>query len=155
MEIKGTENSQKNEKKKLETDIFWLQNLPKIYSNQENLYLHKNLWCLGLQPVHLKDQSWVLIGRTDAEAETPILWPPHAKSWLTGKDLDTGRDLGQEEKRDDRDEMAGWHHRFDGHEFGWTPGVGDRQGRLVCRDSWGCKESDITEWLNWTEKSME
>ena len=88
---------------------------------------------------------------TDAEAETPILWPPHAKSWLFGKDPDAGRDWGQEEKGTTEDEMAGWHHRLDAHEFGWTPGVGDGQGGLACCDSWGRKESDTTEWLNRTE----
>ena len=105
-----------------------------------------------IQPVHPKgDQSWVFIGRTDAEAETPILWPPHAKSWLIGKDPGAGRDWGQEEKGMPEDEMAGWHHRLYGHEFGWTPGVGDGQGGLACCNSWGFKESDMTEWLNWTE----
>ena len=105
-----------------------------------------------IQPVHPKgDQSWVFIGRTDAEAETPILWPPHEKSWLIGKDPDAGRDWGQEEKGTAEDEMAGWHHRLDGHEFEWTPGVGDEQGGLACCDSWGCKESDTTERLNWTD----
>ena len=100
----------------------------------------------------LKDQSWVFVGRTDAKAETPILWPPHAKSWLTGKDSDAGRDWGQEEKGTTEDEMAGWHHWLDGHEFEWTPGVGDGHGGLVCCSSWGCKESDTTlNWLNWTE----
>ena len=79
------------------------------------------------------------------------LWPPHAKSWLIGKDPDVGRDLGQEEKGTTQDEMAGWHHRLDGHGFEWTPGVGDRQGGLTCCDSWGRKESDTTEQLNWTE----
>ena len=79
-----------------------------------------------IQPVHLKgDQSWVFFGRTDAKAETPVLWPPDAKSWLIGKDSNAGRDWGQEEKGMSEDEMAGWHHQFDGHEFGWTPGVGD------------------------------
>ena len=72
--------------------------------------------CKEIQPVHPKDQSWVFIGRTDAEAEIPILWPSHVKSWLIGKDLDAGRDWGQE-KRTTEDEMAGWHHRLDGHEF--------------------------------------
>ena len=89
--------------------------------------------------------------RTDAKAETLVLWPPHAKSWLIGKDSDAGRDWGQEEKGTTEDEMAGWHHWLDGHEFEWTPGVGDGQGGLACCDSWGCKESDTTEWLNWTE----
>ena len=109
---------------------------------------------LGLQgqPVHAKgDRSWVFTGRTDAEAGTPILWPPHEKSWLTGKDSDAARYWGQEEKGMTEDEMAGWHHRLDAHEFGWTPGVGDGQGGLVCCNSWGHKELDTTEWLNWTE----
>ena len=83
--------------------------------------------------------------------ETPVLWPPRVKSWLIGKDSDAGRDWGQEEKGMTEDEMAGWDHRLDGHEFEWTPGVGDGQGGLVCCDSWGCKESDTTEQLNWTE----
>ena len=93
----------------------------------------------------------MFFGRTDAEAETPVLGPPHAKSWLTGKDSDAGRDWGQEEKGTTEDEMAGWHHWLDGCEFEWTPGVGDGQGGLACCNSWGCKESDMPEWLNWTE----
>ena len=97
----------------------------------------------------------MFIGRTDAEAETPVLWPPHAKSWLIGKDPDVGRDWRQEEKGTAEDEMAGWHHRLDGHEFEWTPGVGDGQGGLVCCDSWGPKESDRTERLNWTEAQLQ
>ena len=97
------------------------------------------------------DQSWVFIERTDAEAETPILWSPHAESWLIGKDSDAGRDWGQEEKGMTEDEMAGWHHRLDGHEFRRTPGVGDWQGGLACCDSWGRKELDTTERLNWTD----
>ena len=105
--------------------------------------------CKEIQPIHSEDQSWVFFGRTDAKAETPILWPPHAKSWLTGKDSDVGRDWGQEEKGMTEDEMAGWHHWLDGREFEWTPGVGDGQGGLACCDSWGHKESDTTEWLNW------
>ena len=95
--------------------------------------------------------SWIFIGRTDAKAEAPVLWPPHAKSWLIGKDSDAGRDWGQEEKGMTEGEMAGWHHRLYGHESGWTPGVGDGQGGLACCDSWGRKESDTTERLNWTE----
>ena len=103
-----------------------------------------------IQPVHPKgDKSWMFVGRADAEAETPILWPPHAKSWLTGKDSDAGRDWGQEKKGTTEDEMAGWHHQLEGHEFEWTPGVDDGQGGLVCCDSRGCKELDTTEWLNW------
>ena len=102
-----------------------------------------------IQPVHHKgDQSWVFIGRTDVEAETPILWPPDAKSWLIWKDPDTGKGWGQEEKGMTEDEMVGWHHRLNGHGFGWTPEVGDGQGGLVCCSSWGLKESDMTE-LNW------
>ena len=108
--------------------------------------------CKEIQPVHPKgDQSWVFIGRTDAEAETPILWAPHAKTWLIGKDPDAERDWGQEEKGTTEDKMAGWHHWLDAHEFGWTLEVGDGQGGLASCDSWGCKESDTTEWLNWTE----
>ena len=80
---------------------------------------------------------------------SPILWPPDAKSWLIGKDPDAGKDWGQEKKGTTEDEMAGWHHRVNGHGFGWTPGVGDGQGGLACCGSWGCKESDMTERLNW------
>ena len=107
--------------------------------------LETPLDCKEIQPVHPKDQSWVFIGRADVEAETPILWPPHAKSGLIGKDSDAGRDWGQEEKGTTEDEMAGWHHRLNGRGFGWTPGVGDGQGGLACCDSWCCKESDMTE----------
>ena len=108
--------------------------------------------CKEIQPVHPKgNQSWVFIGRTDVEAETPILWPSDAKSWLTGKDPDDGKDWGQEEKGTTEDEMVGWHHRLNGHGFGWTQGVGDGQGGLACCSSWGHKESDTTERLNWTE----
>ena len=110
---------------------------------------------LGLQgdpPVYPKgDQSWVFIGRTDAEAEIPILWPPEAESWLTGKDPDAGKDRGQEEKGTTESEMVGGHHWLDGHGFWWILGVGDGQGGLACCGSWGHKESDTTERLNWTE----
>ena len=113
--------------------------------------LESPLDCKEIQPVHSKgDQSWVFFGRNDAK-ETPVLWPPNAKSWLIGKDTDAGRDWGQEEKGTTEDEMAGWHHQLNGHEFGWTPGVGDGQGGLACCNSWGRKELDMTEWLNWTE----
>ena len=114
--------------------------------------LESPLDCKEIQPVHSKgDQPWVFFGRTDAKAATPVLWPPHAKSWLIGKDSDAGRDWGQEEKGMSEDEMAGWHHWLDGRESGWTPRVGDGQGGLVCFDSWGRKESDMTERLNWSE----
>ena len=106
----------------------------------------------SLSPVHSEgDQPWDFFGRNDAKAETPILWPPHAKSWFIGKDCDAGRDWGQEEKRTTEDETAGWHHWLDGCESEWTLWVGDGQGGLACCDSWGCKELDTTEWLNWTE----
>ena len=106
--------------------------------------------CKEIQPVHSEDQPWDFFVRNDAKAETPVLWPPHAKSWLTGKDSDAGRNWGQEEKGTTEDEMAGWHHWLDGQESEWTPGVGDGQGGLACCDSWGRKESDTTEQLNWT-----
>ena len=111
--------------------------------------------CKEIQPVHSKgDQPWVFFGRTDAKAETPVLWPPNVKSWLTGKDPDARRDWGQEEKETTEDEMAGWHHRLDGHEFEWTLGVGDGQGGLASCDSWGRKESDTTKQLNWTDSHV-
>ena len=105
-----------------------------------------------IQPVHSEgDQPWDFFGRNDAKAETPVLWPPHAKSWLIEKDSDAGRDWGEEEKGTTEDEMAGWHHWLDGRESEWTPGDGDGQGGLACCDSWGRKESDTIERLNWTE----
>ena len=97
------------------------------------------------------DQPCVFFGRNDAKAETPVLWPPHAKSWLIGKDFDAGRDWGQEEKGLTVDEMAEWHHRLNGREFEWTLGDGDGRGGLACCDSWCLKESDMTERLNWTK----
>ena len=112
--------------------------------------------CKEIQPVHYKGyQSCVFFGKNDAKAETSVVWPPHAKSWLIGKDSDAGRDWGHEEEGTTEDEMAGWHHRLNGHEFEWTPGVDDGQGGLAHCNSWGRKESDMTERLNWTElKSM-
>ena len=98
-----------------------------------------------IQSVHPKgDQSWVFIGRTDVDAETPILWPPDVKSWLIWKDPDAGKDWGQE-KGTTEDEMVGWLHWHNGHGFGCTLGVGDGQGGLACCSSWGCKGSDTTE----------
>ena len=119
---------------------FWIVVLEKT--------LESSLDCKQIQPVHPKYQSWVFFERNDAKDETPILWPPHEKCWLIGKDSDAGRDWRQEEKGKTEDEMAGWHHWLNGREFAWTPGVGDRQGGLVHYDSWGRKESDTTEWLN-------
>ena len=114
--------------------------------------LESSLDCKEIKPVHPKGtQSWILIGSSDAEAETPILWPPHEKSWLIGKDSDAGRDWGQEEKGMTEDEMAGWHHWLDGCESEWTPGVGDGHGGLARCDSWGHKELDTTEWLIWSD----
>ena len=114
--------------------------------------LESPLDCNEIQTVHWKaNQSCMFFGTTDAEAEAPILWPPDAKSWLIWKDLDAEKDWGQEEKGATEDEMVGWHHRLNGYKFGWTLGVGDRQGGLACCSSWGCKESDMTEQLNWTE----
>ena len=110
--------------------------------------------CKEIQPVHPKgDHSWVFIGRTDIEAETPILWPPDGKSWFIWKNPDAGKDWGQEEKGMTEDEMVGWHHWLDGREFEWTPRVGNGQGGLACYSSWGRKESDMTKRLNWTETS--
>ena len=114
--------------------------------------LESLLDCKEIQPFHPKgDQFWVFIERTDVEAETPILWLPDAKSWLIWKDPDAGKDWGQE-KGMTEDEMVGWHHRLNGHGFGWTLGVGDGM------EPWhaavrGHKESDMTEWLNWTDSS--
>ena len=117
-----------------------------------NVVLEKSWESLGLQgdpTSHPEgDQSWDFFGRSDVKAETPVLWPPHAKRWLLGKDCDAGRDWGQEKKGTTEDEMAGWHHWLNGRESEWTPGVGDGQGGLACCDSCGCKESDTTEQLN-------
>ena len=108
--------------------------------------------CKEIQPVHSeRDQPWDFFGRNDAKAEIPVLWLPHVKSWLIGKVSDAGRHWGQEEKGRTEDEMAGWHHWLDGHESEWTLGVGDGQGGLACCHSWGRKELDKTERLNWTE----
>ena len=123
---------------------FWIVVLEKT--------LESPLDCKEIQLVHSEgDQPWDFFGRNHAKAETPVLWPPHTKSWLIGKDSNVGRDWGQEEKVTTEDEMAGWHHRLDGREFEWTPGDGDRQGGLACCNSWGHRESDTTERLNWTE----
>ena len=130
-------------------------------------YTDKSVWCCYITEkcyFHTLDnmsrnqvlnqnhiQSWIYIGKTDAKAETPILWLPDAKNWLIGKDPDAGKDWTQKEKGTTEDEMVGWHHHLNGHGFGCTPGVGDGHGGLVCCGSWGRKESDTTERLNWTE----
>ena len=121
-----------------------------------NVELKKTLESLldgkEIKPVNPKGkQPWILIARFDAEAEAPVLWSPDVKSWLTGKDPDNGKDWGHEEKGATEDEMAWWHHGLDGRESEWPPGDGDGQGGLVCCDSRGCKESEMTERLNWTE----
>ena len=146
------------------TELNWTELWELAYTES---WVQKNLWlwtvvlektlespldCKEIQPVHSKrDQSWVFFERTDAKAETPVLWSPHVKSWHIGKDTDAGRNWGQEEKGTTEDEMAGWHHRLDGHGFGWTPRVGDGQGGLACCNSWGRKESDITERMIWSD----
>ena len=115
----------------------------------------ESLGLQGIQPVHPKgNQPWIFIRRTDAEAETPILWPSDTKSWLIGKDPDAGKDWRQEEKGMTEDEVVGWHHWLNGHEFEQALGVGDGQGSLVCCSPWGCKESDTTERLNWGFMSL-
>ena len=117
--------------------------------------LERPLNCKEIQPVHFKgDQPWDVFGRNDVKAETPVLWPPYVMSWLFGKDSDAGRDWGQEEKGTTEVEMAGWHYWLDGRESQWTPRVGDGQGGLACCDSWGLKELDTTERLNWTEQQV-
>ena len=114
--------------------------------------LESPLDCKEIQPVHPKgNQSWICIGRTDVEAETPVLWPPDAKNWLTEKDPDAGKDGRWEEKGMTEDEMVEWHHWLNGHELEQAPGDGEGQGSLVCCSPWGRKQSDTTEQLNWTE----
>ena len=123
---------------------FWIVVLEKIFESP--------LDCKEIKPVNPKgNQSCIFIGRTDAEAETPILWSPDAKNWLIWKDSEAGKDWRWEEKGIIEDEMVGWHHWLNGHEFEETPGVGEGQGGLACCSSRGCKESDTTEQLNWTE----
>ena len=109
--------------------------------------------CEEIQPVHPKgNQSWVFIGRTDAEAKTPILWPPDVKNWLIGKDPDAGKDWRQEEKGTTEDEIVGWHHWPDGHEFEQVPGDGEGQWSLVCCSPWVHKQPDMIEGLNNSNK---
>ena len=111
--------------------------------------LESPLDCKEIQPVHPKgNRSWIFIGRTDAEAETPIFWPPDAKNWHIGKDPHAGKDRRQEERGTTEHEMAGWHHWLNWHEFEQSLGDGERQESLVCCSSWGCKQSDTTQQLN-------
>ena len=118
--------------------------------------LESPLDCKQIQSIHPNgNQSWIFTGRTDAEAETPILWPPDGKNRLIGKDPDAGKDWRREEKGTKEDEMVGWHHRRDGHEFEWALEVGDGQGSLACWSPWGCKELGTTEWLNCTGLFMD
>ena len=116
--------------------------------------LESPLDCWEIKSIHpIGNQSWMFTGRTDAEAETPIRWPPDVKNWLIWKDPDAGKDCGQEEKGKTEDEMVEWYHWHDGHEFEQVLGVGDGQGSLTCFSPWGSKELDTTEWLNWAEQA--
>ena len=111
--------------------------------------LESPLDCKDIKPVNTKEnQPWIFIGKIDSEAEAPILWPPDENSWLTGKDLDAGKDWGQEEKGVTEDEMTGWHNGLNGHESEQTLGDSEGQGSLACCSPWSHKESDMTEWLN-------
>ena len=141
----------------LHIDIFWIVVLSNscFWTVVLEKILESPLDCKEIQPVHPKgNQSWIFTGRTDAEAETPILWPYDAKNRLIGKDPDAGKDRRQEEKGMTEGEMVGWHHQLDGHESEQAPGVGDGPGGLVCCRPWGCRESDTTEWLIWTEWNL-
>ena len=114
--------------------------------------LESPLDCKKIQPVNAKgNQSWIFIGSTESEPEASILWPTVVKNRLIRKDSVAGKEWRQEEKRTTKDEMVGWHHWLDGHEFEQASGVGEGQGGLVCWSPWGCKELDMTEWLKWTE----
>ena len=133
-----------NEGWMLKNQCFWILVLEKT--------LKSSLDSKEIQPVDPKaNQSWMVIGSTDVEAEAIIFWLLDVKSWLIGKVPDGGKDWRQEEKGMTEDEMAGWHHQLDRHEFEQAPGVGDGQGSLACFSPWSCKELDTTEWLNWTE----
>ena len=123
---------------------FWTRVLEKTLESPSD--------CKEIQPIHPKgNQSWIVIGRTGAKAEVTILWPPVAKNWLIWKDPDSGKDWGQEEKGMTENEMVGWHHWLNWHEFEQALGVGDGQGNLVCCSPWGHKVLDKTERLSWTE----
>ena len=121
---------------------FWIVALEKT--------LESPLDCKEIQPVNPKEnQFWIFIGKTDAEAEAPIVWPPDAKNWLIEKDPDAGKNWRLEQKGMTEDDMVGCHYQLDGHEFKQAPGVVDGQGSLACCSPWDHKESDMTEWLNW------
>ena len=114
----------------------------------------ESLGLQGIKPVNPKgNQSWIFIGKTNTEAETPIFWPPDMKNSLIWKDPDAGKDWRKGEKGMTKDKMVGWHHWLNGHEFEKAPGVGDGQRSLACCSPWGRKESDMTEWLNWTDST--
>ena len=131
----------------METEKKWLRMITRFESSYQR-------WLYKIKPVNPKgNQSWIFIGKTDAEAETPILWPPDAKNWLIGKDLEAGKDWGQK-KGTTEDKMIGWHHRLNRHEFVQILGAGVGQGGLVCYRPWGHKESDMGEWLNQTELNL-
>ena len=150
---------------------YWVQLCPQVQIQSPSIRYNDTLikrtsafelWCWRgllspldskeIQPVHPKgNQSWILIGRTDAKAETPILWPSHVKNGLIWKDPDAGNDWRWEEKGTTEDEMVGWRHQLNGREFEQAPGVGDGQGSLACCSPWGRKESDTSKQLNWTE----
>ena len=120
---------------------FWIMVLEKT--------LESSLDCREIKAINPKgNQSWIFIGRTDAEAEAPILWPLDAKNQFTGKDPDAGEDWGQEEKGEAEDEMIGWHYQLNGYEFEWTLGDSEGQGRLACCSPWSHKALDTTQWLN-------
>ena len=138
----GCENWTMKKAERQRTDAFWTVVLEKT--------LESPLDFKEIQPVHPKgNQSWIVIGRTDAEAEIPILWPPGMKNWLIGKDPDAGKDWRQEEKATTENELVGWHHWLNWHELEQALGVCDGQGSLECCSPWNRKESDMTERLNW------
>ena len=120
-----------------------------MYKNWLNIHLD----CKEIKPVNPKgNQSWIFVGRTNTEAETPVLWPPDAKNWLIGKDPDAGQDWRQEEKGTTEDEMVGWHHWLDGHEFEQALGFGDRQGSLACCSPWTQftkNQTWLSDWTDW------
>ena len=136
------------------TELNW--RCPSVGQRMNKMWYIQIMECYSvLKLVHPKgNQSWIFIGRTDAEAETPILWPPDAKKWLTGNDPNAGKDWGQEEMGVTEDEMVGWHQGLNGHEFEQTPGNTGEERSLVCCSPWGPKESDLTWWLRNNTKDV-